>query len=168
MIKRTFLTRLAVLGGLAVSSPVFAQYSTPMRDIDNGARQPVNYTIQVFVLAGSGLGTNSTAVTVPNGKRLVIETVSFIGLVPVSETGNLMITLTAGAGTPSGATTTSHFLPMVRFYSQPGFADTIGGIGAFRMYADSGNTVSVAYSRGSTVGSDNIQVGITGYLVNLP
>jgi hypothetical protein len=168
MITRTFLTRLAVLGGLAVSSPVFAQYSTPMRDVDNGARQPVNYSVQVFVLAGSGIGTNSTTVTVPNGKRLVIETISFIGLVPNTETGYLMITVTAGAGTPSGATTTDHFIPMVKFYSQPGFADTIGGIGAFRMYADSGNTVSVSYSRGSTAGSDNVQVGITGYLVNLP
>jgi len=27
----------------ALSLPVYAQYSTPMRDVDNGARQPVNF-----------------------------------------------------------------------------------------------------------------------------
>src|SRR5260370_13074714 len=102
--KRTLLPRLAVLGGLAFSVPVFAQYSSPVRDVDNGARQPVNFNFTLVVNNGSSSGFNNTAVMIPAGKRLVIETVSFYGPVTRGELGNLNIRVTARAGTDAPAT----------------------------------------------------------------
>jgi hypothetical protein len=167
--KRTLLPRLAVLGGLAFSVPVFAQYSSPMRDVDNGARQPVNFNFTLAVNNGSSSGFNNTAVTIPAGKRLVIETVSFNGQVASGEIGYLNIGVTAGAGTAAGATFASHPVPMVKLTAGFPSGDYIGGIGAFRIYADAGSAVGVGYNRGAfTADVDNIFVNITGHYVNLP
>ena len=165
--RRTLLPRLAVLGCLALSLPAYAQYSTPMRDVDNGARQPVNFSANIIVNNGSQTGANFTAVNIPAGKRLVIETLSFIGIVATGETGFITINVTAGAGTAVGATSATHVIPMVKLTNAlPG--DFIGGIGAFRMYADAGSTVTIIYERGGLTGSETITMNITGHYVNLP
>ena len=161
------LPRLAVLGGLAFSSPVYAQFSSPMRDVDNGARQPVNFSASLVVNNGNQGGFNSTAVTIPAGKRLVIETISFLGLVTHGETGYGSIQVMAGAGTAAGATSATHIIPMVKLTTDP-ISDFLGGSVSLRMYADAGSTVSIFYQRGPAAGSEDIGVSITGYYVNLP
>jgi hypothetical protein len=165
--KRTLLPRLAVLGGLAFSLPVHAQFSSPMRDVDNGARQPVNFSASLVVNSGDQGGSNSTAVTIPAGKRLVIETISFFGIVAHGEMGFGKIFVTAGAGTAFGATNGAHVIPMVKLTTDP-VSDFIGGSGSLRMYADAGSTVEVAYQRGTLTGSESIVVNLTGHFVNLP
>src|SRR5260370_12303352 len=132
--KRTLLPRLAVLAAMAFSLPVYAQYSSPMRDVDNGARQPVNFSANLPVNNGSSGNTNTTAVNTPAGKRLVIETISSNGFVPSGEAGFVTISVTSGAGTAPGATSTTHAIPVVKLASTVG-GDFIGGIGAFRAYA---------------------------------
>src|SRR5260370_33593446 len=87
--KRTLLPRLAVLGGLAFSLPAYAQYSSPTRDVDNGARQPVNFSFTLTVLSGTPPGVDYTSVTIPAGKRLVIETVSYSAAVNAGEQGKI-------------------------------------------------------------------------------
>ena len=52
-----------------------------------GARQPVNFGFNINVNNGSGQGFNNTAVTIPAGKRLVIETIGFQGQVATGEVG---------------------------------------------------------------------------------
>jgi hypothetical protein len=165
--KRTLLPGLAVLGCLAFSLPVYAQFSTPMRDVDNGARQPVNFSASIVVNNGNQGGANFTAVTIPAGKRLVIETISFLGIVALGETGYGSIQVTAGAGTAAGATSAFHVIPMVKLTSDP-ISDFIGGSGSLRMYADAGSTVQISYQRGTLTGSETIGANITGHYVNLP
>jgi hypothetical protein len=163
--KRTLLPRLAVLGGLAFSLPVYAQFSSPTRDVDNGARQPANFNFTVQVNPGNSAGFNNIAVGVPAGKRLVIETIScFAGVFP-GELGVLTVTVTAGAGTAAGATSAPHNIFLPKLYSTSG-VDFIGVIGAFRMYADTG-LVQVSYSRNTTTGGSTVNVVITGHYVNL-
>ena len=165
--KHTLLPRLALLGGLAFSLPVYAQFSSPVRDVDNGARQPVNFVGNIVVPNGNQTGFNNTAVTIPAGKRLVIETISSNGLAPSGELGLVTIGLTSGAGTAAGATSATHTIPVVKITSTFG-GDFIGGIGAFRMYADAGSTVTIHYERGGFSGSGGVSVNITGHYVNLP
>jgi hypothetical protein len=166
--KRALLSRLAVLGGLAFSLPVYAQYSTPMHDVDNGARQPVNFAASIVVNSGNQIGSNNTAVTIPAGKRLVIETLSFFGFVTIGETGYIRIQVTAGAGTAAGATSVAHIIPLVKLSADP-ISDYLGGNAALRMYADAGSTVTVTYQRGTTgTNAESMQMFITGHFVNLP
>jgi hypothetical protein len=165
----TLLPRLAVLGGLAFSLPVYAQYSSPTRDVDNGARQPVNFSFFMFLSNGTNSASNNTAITIPAGKRLVIETISFNGQVTSGEIGYLGISVTAGAGTAAGATGASHVIPMVKLTTGFPSGDFIGGTRDCRIYADAGSKVPVGYNRGgSFAGDENIFVNITGYYVNLP
>jgi hypothetical protein len=89
VIRQNLFARLAMLAGLAVSLPVYGQYSSPIRDIDNSARQPVNFSFNININTGSGQGSNTTAITVPTGRRLVIETISYQGQVPSSYYVNL-------------------------------------------------------------------------------
>jgi hypothetical protein len=167
--KRTLLPGLAILGGLVLSLPAYAQFSSPMHDVDNGARQPVNFGGNVSINDGSNQGANTTAVTIPAGKRLVIETVSFNGQVNSGEIGYLNIHVTAGAGTAGGATSATHVIPMIKLTTGFPSGDYIGGIGAFRMYADAGSTVTISYNRGASLsGAESITVFITGHYVNLP
>jgi hypothetical protein len=166
---RTVLPRLAVLGCLALGSPAFAQYSSPMRDVDNGARQPANFFFLVGVPNGQGQASNQTAVTIPAGKRLVIETISYTGQVVSGEIGFLNVATTSGVGTTAGATYASHVIPMFKLTTVAPSWDFIGGLGVFRMYADAASTVLVTYNRGTfSAGVDNIYVTITGHYVNLP
>jgi hypothetical protein len=165
--KHTLLPRLAILGCLALSLPAYAQFSTPMRDVDNGARQPVNFTSIIVVNVNSQIGTDSTTVTIPAGKRLVIESVSFLGHVGVGEFGFVTINASAGAGTAAGATGAVHVIPLVKL-TNTSSDDIIGGFASFRMYADAGSTVTVVYQRGGFSPLENILMSITGHYVNLP
>ena len=94
-------------GFLTAASSAFAQYSTPIHDMDNPARQP----FKNFV---TGLPVNANAivdqdlVTVPAGKRLVLEyvnvrcapgsptTVQLIEFInPISQTGAITVPLSS-------------------------------------------------------------------------
>jgi hypothetical protein len=140
-----------------------------MRDVDNGARQPVNFSFNLNVSNGTNGASNNTAVTIPAGKRLVIETISFSGQVTSGEMGYLGINVMAGAGTAAGATFASHLIPMVKLTTGFPSGDYNGGTRDCRIYADAGSKVNVGYNRGgSLTGDESISVSITGYYVNLP
>jgi len=165
--KRTFLPCLAVLAGLILNLPLCAQYSTPMHDVDAGARQPVNFQVIIGVCTGCNQGSDTTTVTIPAGKRLVIETISGLAIVTIGETGYLQVQVTAGAGTPAGATQAMHTIPMVKLTGNP-FFDYLGCNASLRVYADAGSTVGLFYNRGPVVGSGAVRVAVTGSYVNLP
>ena len=168
---RTLLPRLAVFAGLALSLPAYAQYSTPMRDVDNGARQPVNFSNFININPNSASGGSSNAVTVPAGKRLVIESISFqsTGLSSTAESGFMTVQVTAGAGTPNGATTGTHLIPGVRMIQVDAADTAIGGVSNLRMYADAGSQVNLAYYRWPVSANGfSVNFTITGHFVNLP
>jgi hypothetical protein len=56
MIDKRIL-RLAVLGGLAFSLPVHAQYSSPIRDVDNGATG-ASHVIPMVKLTNTSFGSD--------------------------------------------------------------------------------------------------------------
>jgi hypothetical protein len=99
--------------------------------------------------------------TVPMGKRLVIETVSYYGVVAPGEMGYVQFFAT------TGNIQVNHTIPSQKLFSQ-GTADRIGGIVAARMYADGGTTITAGFFRGGATGSESVNVNVTGYLVNVP
>ena len=53
-----------------------AQFSAPIHDVDNGARQPVHFSALVTFADGAAEAEVANTFTVPAGKRLVIETIT--------------------------------------------------------------------------------------------
>src|SRR5262249_8965923 len=78
MIYRTLLRAafsIALL--LGTVSLCDAQSTTPfVRDIDNPARQPIQFNAFVSFTSGDTLANVDSPFIVPNGKRLVIETIT--------------------------------------------------------------------------------------------
>jgi hypothetical protein len=140
--------------GNTSTTPVFT------RDADNPALQPVNYSATVSVPDMSQSFAADIA-TVPMGKRLVIETISYYGVVAPGETGYVQFFAT------TGNSQVNHTIPSQKLFSQ-GTADRIGGIAAARMYADGGTTITAGFFRGASTGSESVNVNVTGYLVNIP
>jgi hypothetical protein len=168
MIRHFLYARFAVLAGLAVGVPAYGKYSTPMRDVDNRARQPVKFSFDISINTGTDQGSNSSAITVPTGKRLVIETISYQGKIPSGEVGYLGISFSSGAGTAAGPTGGTHVVPMIKLTTGFPSGDHIGGLATVRIYCDAGSTTTVGYNRGaSLMTGETISVTVTGYYVNL-
>ncbi len=94
-------------------APAAAQYSSPMRDVDNPARQPFAITKNVVPFFGTAtsLDASNPVLTVPAGKRLVIETVSVNANLQSGQVGLARIGTTAGGG---GA---SFIFPLAKTYN---------------------------------------------------
>jgi hypothetical protein len=164
-IQRKFfnISRLAVAAAaFAVLSPIaaHAQYSTPMHDVDNAARQPVQFPLTINGLDGS-VNVSGSAYVVPAGKRLVIEQITASVGLPTPQWAQCFIFVT------SGGNTTRHFLRL-----DPPIVDA--GFGYFyttlsvRLYADPGTNVVLGLARNSSSGAWTGFLTASGYLVNLP
>jgi hypothetical protein len=128
----------------------------PVRDVDNG-QQPV------IVQGAFGIGTgqfngSGSLLTVPAGKRLVIETVSIFFGIPQ---GQFLEQLALGAGFHSFQLTPP------RKGTSTG-TDYYGGTFAFRTYFDPGAKVTVSAVRSANSGSTIINVTMSGYYINVP
>jgi len=141
-----------------------AQFSSPIHDVDNAARQPVAFFADVAFADGSSFSGTSFGFTVPAGKRLVIETISAEIPVPVGQ----QVTAQINTGL-------NNFFPIVFLPFNSKFADNSLSQDTYiatipvRMYSDPGTAPSVSISRNSTQGSSNLGfVSCFGYLVNLP
>ena len=55
---------------------VFAQYSSPIRDVENPAHSPLRLIFTITVPDTATSGFNQFAATIPQGKRMVVEYVS--------------------------------------------------------------------------------------------
>ncbi len=128
----------------------------PVRDVDNG-QQPV-------IVAGSfaiATGQNSASrllLTVPAGKRLVVETVSISLDIPQ---GQFLEKLTL---------TGNHHafeLAPTRLGTNAG-VDWYGGTFAFRTYVDPGAEVIVFGYRNVTSGTTVISAVMSGYYIDVP
>jgi len=163
--KNTFanLLRGAALAAVALTLPAvptFAQYSSPIHDVDNAARQPVQF--QLTVSGQDGMGNiGGTAYTVPPGKRLVIETVTGNISVPVPQFVEYHLGVTAGGMVLSHLI---HVDPPIAFNGYNNIYTTV----AARLYADPGTDVSLGVFRGPAIGTWTAKLTVSGYLVNLP
>jgi hypothetical protein len=128
----------------------FAQFSTPVHDVDNPARQPAKLTVNIAILSGNS-SVQKTLVTVPAGKRLVIEYVNIgcSGSAPPSDAELFEFINNSFAGTLS--------LP----FSTP---FVVGE--NLRFYYDPGSRVDVSIF--NTTSSLLCSVAVSGYYVNLP
>lgn len=139
---KTLATLLMLFAGSC-----FGQYSTPVRDVDNPARQ---YARAGGTLSPTPLNGDSVQIfTVPAGKRLVIEHVSarcYNGALPTY----LQVYVFGSPGS-------YHFVPVNSngISSQP-----------LRLYADSGNNVQINVPISPSGGDCSFSV--TGYYVTLP
>jgi hypothetical protein len=127
---------------------------------DNPAFQPVQSAGGEEWVDGSPL-VSVVVYTVPAGKELVIEQVSFRGDVPTGE-DIYQATLSAGG--------LSHpnFLNVIHQAPQSSALTSISGSTLTRIYASPGDGVFCDFIRYPATGTGSAACAISGYLVNLP
>jgi hypothetical protein len=158
-----------VLGVAAFLLPtlVLAQYSSPVRDVENAAHSPLRLGFLITVPNGATSTFNYFAANVPAGKRMVVEFVSMICEIAANQGVNVatmdFITFTGGEGFPvpmpvtksitNGDGVNRYFTSqLVQFYAD-GVGATIGA--------------GVALS-GPAPGKVDCFFTLSGHTVNLP
>jgi hypothetical protein len=157
----------ARLFSLALLLPMvgLAQYSSPMRDVENPAHSPYRFSGHVTVPAGQAQGS-SGEILVPPGKRIVIEQISMSCYVSVAS-------MTLYVPWLSSPQNTSFFrleLPVTQ-----GTPDAFGFTKYFstqsvRLYADLGATgmQGVLTLSANTASPVSCDLSLSGYTINVP
>jgi hypothetical protein len=141
-----------------------AQFLSPIHDVDNAARQAVQFSAGVEFTDGFRDSGTTFNFTVPAGKRLVIETISARIFVPAGQQ------VVAQISTELNNSSAFVFLPFNFKFTEDLFPedDYIATI-PVRIYSDPGTRPSVLVRRNSTQGeSASGSVQCFGYLINLP
>lgn len=94
---------------LLLSCPFLVHGQTPTRDVDNPARQPFRIVIPRAVRTVGTAIEIAPIFQVPQGKRLVIEQITFRALAPVS---GIVSGVHAAIETTLAGTTSRHWLPL--------------------------------------------------------
>ncbi len=131
----------------------------PVRDVDNPARQPFQKEIIVNLNLGSDTGEDDV-VTVPPGKRLVVEHASATGFVPVGQKlrvfvltrFNSQLTSVALVATPQGIIDNGR--------------DVFVASNPVRLYAGSGDFVRAVARRNDSAGNGFVFFSVAGYLLD--
>lgn len=128
----------------------------------NDAGQPFQTSASATQLNSNVSSVNIT--TVPAGKRLVIEFISFTAQVPPGQNAEIMQISTISG--PVGGV--SHQL-LIHEQPQAVIGDSIfRAVQHLRLYANPGTTVSALFRRNTGAGNATYGVTISGYLVNVP
>lgn len=93
---------VVALGLMIIAKPaITAVFSSPMRDVDNPARQPVHVQIG-FTLPSGTLDTlpYHPDYTVPAGQRLVIDSISSRVIAPHGQRATVAVLTTTATGEP--------------------------------------------------------------------
>jgi len=146
------------LGCTKVSVVNTASEPVPTFDVDSRARQPFQEVLVKILNPGEANGGSS--LTVPAGKRLVIEHVTADAIAPSGQGLWLSIVTTIGGNAdfrefhlvvhPSQ-------IPFLRIVSQP-----------LRAFANPGTLVTASVKRFDTTGQASVSFTISGYLVDMP
>lgn len=147
---------------LLTSLPSSAQTRPALvKDVDSPASQPFAASATPGF---SGISANGTILTVPAGKRAVVEHFSCINFL---DTGNNFVRLELGY-TLDGATRRQQFV-----HDRVG-TSLISGIDVWsfsqpvRLYADAGTAILVNALRRSGTGSGGIECHLSGHYVSVP
>jgi hypothetical protein len=135
------------------------QKCTPVCDVDNPARQPFQAAVQIDMPAGTG-GQNGF-VTVPTGKRLVMEYASGEAFMPTGQKCLFSVITTIGGA----STGTRHYLES-NAVGKFGAPDYFQAGQVVRLYADPGTTVMLRADRDIAAGDATARLSISGYLVD--
>jgi len=169
----TFAGALALLAllGHFYAKPLLASVAALVRDVDNGALQPVNFRIQVYESSADASATVEGP-TVPAGKRLVVEDVSVFGFIPSS-------TALTGVWLVNHGGTANYLLvnPETgeRSVSTDGSSSQYGYNRTVKIYYDPGDVIEIQIFRDSLTPGTPIptstflvNVYVHGYYVNVP
>ncbi|MGH7287441.1 MAG: hypothetical protein ACREI8_05415 [Myxococcota bacterium] len=146
-------------GTVSVEGPV------TVTDADNPAFQPFQNE-ELFSIPAGSLGDDESF-TVPSGKRLVIEFVSFKLVVPTGQKPTFnWVRINGSTGS------VDFFFPL----TVQATGDLIGGVNSdifigsseTRLYADPGSTVGLSVRRDADVSTGSASVSVSGHLVDLP
>lgn len=162
MIYSQVLSTLAVIGGIVLSTSNHGGAQTPIRDLDNPARQPLRKSIDRMARSAGTAHAEPIIVTVPEGKRLVIEQMTFRA--PAPENGELT-GITAGIQTLLGNDGTTTWV-LVQRQLNHFIANQ-----QMRVYADAGTNVSLSIEIQSPQPGTKMEfrdVSVSGYFVDLP
>ena len=146
-----------------LAPPSASKQSTAFHDVDNPARQPVQFNAFVNFINGKDSANVQNFFIVPAGKRLVIETITGEIFAPIGQQVRpTLITTADGNFAPNH---TLVFDSKVTVAAQDIYRATL----PVRFYADAGTSVILSVRRNSTSGnSGTAEVTFSGYLVNLP
>jgi hypothetical protein len=155
------LMKIFAVAALAIGS-AFAQYSSPVRSVDDPGRTPAAFSGQLNFTASSSAAGDSTTVVVPAGKRLVIDQVFFYsymqtGYAPLGVT----IYLTMGGKQVQ-------FAYNIPIYSTINSTDWYLLNQPCTMVADPGTTVQLVATRGGFPNPPPVQWTLGGHWVGLP
>jgi hypothetical protein len=128
----------------------------------NDAGQPFNKAAIIIQQAGTNVSQADVA-NVPEGKRLVIEFVSFSSELPVGQRA-VFFHLSTDIGTGNV------FFPLM-VNAQPAAVDgdpIFRTAQSLRVYSDGGTTVKAAFGRSNSTGSATCNIYISGYLIDIP
>jgi hypothetical protein len=117
-----------------------------------GTLQPPNTTVSQLNL-----------LTVPQGKRLVIEFVSVHGVVPQGQRiSNCKLTTITG-------NEIFNMYPVMTQLPDFVFGDAaFGATQTVKLYADQNTVVRVSFNRSGATGTGSVEASISGYLVDMP
>jgi hypothetical protein len=153
---------------ITVSQPVdvvvknTAAAAVQVEDINNPAFQPFSFRATRDINLGNVAA--SAAFTVPNGKRLVIEFVSFGYILPPGQTPRFTAITIHNPVT----NIISEFLFFMNRQSSTLTEDVFVGTSPTRLYASAGETVTLVFERAVSTASGQGRVSISGYYVNVP
>jgi len=152
----------ALVVGAASVEPLMAQIRAALvKDVDNGARQP--FGVQALDFSFTATGGSADALTVPAGKRAVIEHVSCVDFLDASNNWVRMEMLF----TSNGIGSRLQFVHERVGTSFSAGTDVWSFSQPVRAYADPGTTVSIAASRRLTSGLAGFECYLSGHYVDL-
>lgn len=166
LVKRIRDAALIAAALLTITVPGFAQYSTPTRDVDNAARQPVTYRVNVPANTDNSFSFILLPQNVPAGKRLVVEQVTGNILLPP---GQRIVDMTLTC-TTNGTQAVHHIrfdTPIPGGLTSPSYDFSMTTM-AVRLYADPSTGVNLAIQRNAISLTWFGDITVSGYLVNLP
>jgi hypothetical protein len=144
---------------VVVNAPAAPVPVSIQKNLDNPALQPFQQFLAGAMDDGELNMGDELAVTVPAGKRLVIETVSAIVTTAAGQNVRIRVDATAGG-------VAAHHLTVSKEPWQASFDHK--GIQSGRMYADPGTTVYIRVVRDQSTGIANVNAAISGHFVNVP
>ncbi len=143
------------LVGNASSEPL------PTRDMDHPARQPFQRFLVDEIDDGELNAGDRISFAVPADKRLVIEYVSFIGVMPTGQKLRVRFDVQSGGGA-------NHHLTVSNEGTFQGGTEDHKASQQMRAYAGPGTTVYIRVARNIASGRGSFNVSVSGYLVDLP
>lgn len=135
----------------------------PVRDVNNPAYQPFQTEAVFFFTQGHDVVSGTLPVTVPAGKRLVVEHASAHVQLPVGQRMNIWVS----AGPNADEFTRIWLVVTWQMTNELGNEDTLVASQPLRLYAQNGDRVQVAGFRSSSIGGGQVIFDIAGHFVDL-